>query len=277
MNIENKEGCGEIMGGKVIPRYNYYMGYDKSPALSVDKVKEMAKSMLRVIGVYIGGLNYESSDRGEGNKAISFTKEVIQGYLLIPSIKVAYIYVGRSDQDVSIKIPDQDPEAVSKGVTDAREAERLAKALDVPDNSVIYLDVEGGNKHNEAVVAYVKSWVETINNKTSYWAGIYCNYGSATASPAKQLYEAVNHEANMYVARWYAKGGSCYDIFTGETYVTSKSNPAKWFDINPEDRVPGTGCIVYQYSGNVWINLQGVQTIVDQISSTVPDPNVKQF
>ena len=55
----------------------------------------------------------------------------------------------------------------------------------------------------------------------------------------------------MYVARWYAKGGSCYDIFTGETYVTSKSNPAKWFDINPEDRVPGTGCIVYQYSGNV--------------------------
>lgn len=81
----------------------------------------------------------------------------------------------------------------------------------------------------------------------------------------------------MYVARWFDNSVYCYNMFTGESYKTSYENPAKWYDLDPEERVPGLGCVVCQYSGDVCINLQGVGTIVDQISSTVHDPSVKQF
>lgn len=281
MAIEMMENFGKFVEEEKSPRYLYYQGYDKTPALSYDKVLALSRGVVRVVGFYMGGLNYSSFDRGANNEAISFTKEIREKYLSIPSIKLAYIYVGRTDQgDYPYLISANDPEAISKGVTDAQEAEKLAKNLNIPKDSVLYLDIEGGNRHEEAIVDYAESWVDTINNNTQYWAGIYCSYGKddgVKLGSAKQLYNGVNKQANMYIARWYADSGECYIEATDETYTTSYERPALWYDLNPEKRAPDAGCIVVQYSGNVYINLNGVKTIVDQISSLVPDPSVKQF
>lgn len=81
----------------------------------------------------------------------------------------------------------------------------------------------------------------------------------------------------MYVGKWTAKGGYYYDTTTKQAYLTSPSCPAKWYSINPAEEVPNVGCIMIQYSGDVYIDLWNVITTVDQISSSVPDPSVKQF
>lgn len=270
-NFEN----GEISNQMVTPRTNFFQGYDKSPALSFDKVTSLTNgTVIGIIGFYIGGINYNPSDKNSDNSAISFTKELKKQYLT--KVKLAYLYVGRSDQGVSNLINKNDTQATNKGITDAQEAEKLAKALDIPKDNVIYLDIEGGALHNDKVVEYAKSWVNYINNKTDYWAGIYCSAGS-NCETAKQLYDGVEKKANMYVAKWMADSGYCYNMFTGETYKTSYANPAKWYDIDPTEAVPDVGCVVRQYSGNVYISLKGVETIVDQISSIVANPSEKQF
>lgn len=125
-------------------------------------------------------------------------------------------------------------------------------------------------------MAYVQEWVKKINEDTDYWAGIYCSAGYQCET-VKQLYEAAGKKANMYVGKWMAESGYCYDMATGETYQTSYTRPAKWYDLNPTEAIPDAGCVIRQYSGNVCISLQGVNTIVDQLSSTVSDPSIKQY
>lgn len=257
------------------PRYLYYQGYDKAPALPFSDVDSLTTgTVIKIIGFYIGGPNYMSSDRNTKNAAISFTSQLRTEYL--KKVKLAYLYVGRSDQGVSLKPPtNAGSEAVKMGKDDAKEAKELAEALDIPAGSVIYLDVEGGNLHDDGTVDYVKSWVQTING-SGYYAGIYCSAGS-NCQTALQLYNAVNGKANMFVAKWMAASGYCYDMDTSTSYQTSYAHPAKWYDLDPAERVPGMGNVIVQYSGNVYISVRGVQTIVDQLSSCMADPSVRQF
>lgn len=253
----------------------FYQGYDRAPALPYDKVVKLTTgTVIRIIGFYIGGPNYMSSDRASNNTAISFTGQLRTQYL--QRANLAYIYVGRSDQGVTLKTPETEgTEAENLGRVDAIEAQGMAAALGIPTGSVIYLDIEGGNKHNEGTVCYVQTWVKLIN-LSGYYAGIYCSAGY-NCETALQLYNAVNGKANMYVAKWMAEPGYCYDMATGQSYKTSYTNPAKWYDLDPKEAIPGMGNIIRQYSGNVCISLQGVETIVDQISSCMSDPNVRQF
>lgn len=257
------------------PRYMFYQGYDKTPALSFDKVTALTTgTVIRIIGFYIGGPNYSSFDRNSDNSAISFTSELRTQYLR--RVKLAYLYVGRSDQKVSLRTPENaGAEAENLGRLDASEAIRLANGLDIPADSVIYLDVEGGDLHNAGTLSYVRSWVQAINSSI-YWAGIYCSAGDECAT-AYQLYNAVNGKANMFVARWMDESGMCYDMETKTSYETSYTNPAKWYDIDPREKVPNMGNVIRQYSGNVHISLQGVNTIVDQLVANMPDPSVRQF
>lgn len=257
------------------PRYMFYQGYDRAPALSFDEVTKLTTgTVIRIIGFYIGGPNYISSDRNSDNSAISFTKELRTQYL--SRAKLAYLYVGRSDQDVLLKTPEKaGAEAESLGRSDASEAIRLANRLNIPADSVIYLDIEGGDAHNEGAISYVKSWVKSMNG-SMYWAGIYCS-GGAQCANAHELYKEVNGKANMYVARWMVDKYYCYDMETETSYRTSFTNPAKWYDIDPRGMVPDMGNVVRQYSGDVSISLQGVNTVVDQIVANMPDPSVRQF
>ncbi len=47
-----------------------------------------------------------------------------------------------------------------------------------------------------------------------------------------------------------------------------------WYYIDPTDVVPGVGCIMRQYSGNVYISLQGYTGYVDQDSCLYAVPHI---
>jgi hypothetical protein len=181
-------------------RYSFYQGFDKAPAVSsADLTKLTNGTVIRNAGFYIGGPNYMPTDRASDNSAISFTSTV-KSYYLSKLLGVAYIYVGRGDQS-TVKPSSNPATAYSQGQQDALEAKNFALNLSIPSDSVIYLDIEGGNIHDNVTVEYVKGWVAKINADTNYWAGIYCSAG-ANLSVASQLYTAVNKKANMWVAKF---------------------------------------------------------------------------
>lgn len=137
MNMKEIEASETFKTEGIELRYNFFQGYDKSPALSFDKVVSLTTgTVIKIIGFYIGGPNYNKSDRNEDNTPKSFTKELRKQYLT--RVKLAYIYHGRSDDAKTVnKVPDNLEKAKEQGVTDAVEAKNLAEALEVPSESVI--------------------------------------------------------------------------------------------------------------------------------------------
>ena len=52
-----------------------------------------------------------------------------------------------------------------------------------------------------------------------------------------------------YVQRWVQTINSTgYDMETDTVYQTSYANPAKWYDLDPTEKVPGMGNVIRQYS-----------------------------
>ncbi|WIL44871.1 DUF1906 domain-containing protein (plasmid) [Bacillus bombysepticus] len=246
----------------------FFQGFDKSPA--VDKAKASALfegngGPFKFSGFYLGGPCYLKGDRDSNNQAKSFTKQLHQDYIDI-GYKLGYIYVGRQDQ-----IDCTSPET-GDGINDAQEAINFALNIGIPDKSVLYLDVEGGNKHSDKMVNYVKEWVDTINNTTppnQFFAGIYCSYGSSGTS-AQQLYSVINQKANMWVAQYncnpkFSENGSCY--------LTDCNNTATIHDLDPSK----IGAFIHQYAGDVSVNFNQKCVVVDLNVAKSDDPNELQF
>ncbi|PEW06544.1 glycoside hydrolase domain-containing protein [Bacillus cereus] len=246
----------------------FSQGFDKSPALNKDQAHALFDGNggpFKFCGFYLGGPCYLKADRGPNNEAISFTQQLHQDYIDI-GYKLGYIYVGRQDQ-INCNLPGS-----GTGTTDAQEAIGLAKNIGIPDKSVIYLDVEGGNNHSPSMVQYVTDWVNEINNTTSpqFFPGIYCSAGSS-GSVAKQLYNAANNNANMWVAQYQCAPQKSYN---NNCYSTSCTNPASINDLDPSKIFQEV--YIQQYAGDVFVNYNNVCVTVDINVAKSDDPNAVQ-
>jgi len=247
-------------------------GFHKAPALTKAQAQNMwTGTPFYFIGFYLGGPCYMSSDRATSRKSISFTSARHTDYTDI-GFKLGYFYVGRQDQPSPCNAPTTS-NAITLGESDAQEAAQFASDLGAPNLSVIYLDVEGGNLHTDAMKSYVSAWVSYINNNTSYWAGIYCSAGS-NGTVAQQLYDACGGYANMWVAQWQCGDGKSYD--GSSCYTTSCSNPATINNLNLDD-TSFSGAFIRQYAGNVYTNYNSDCRYVDLDVARSFNPNSKQF
>ena len=86
---------------------------------------------------------------------------------------LAPIYVG--EQQIKVcKTCSANP-STAKGATDAADAISLATTAGFPAGSVIYLDIETGDKVNGPVRDYHQSWVAGILAE-GFLPGVYCSY-----------------------------------------------------------------------------------------------------
>lgn len=85
----------------------------------------------------------------------------------------AVIYVGRQSGDGSLLTDAQ-------GRSDAHNAATLAAQAGFPNSAYIFLDIETGGTLSSQFINYIKGWVSEMNVATSYRAGIYCSYNSAS-------------------------------------------------------------------------------------------------
>lgn len=252
-----------------------YQGFDRSPAITKDQAIAFwnEPSPFYFYGFYLGGPCYVSSDRAPDGKAKSFTSELHQDYLLL-GFKLAYIFVGCQDQPTNCHTPITTEQGDNMGRDDAEKATNFATTIGVPNGSVIYLDVEGGNAHSSAMLAYVKSWVEYINSNSNFWAGIYCSAGSS-GSVAKQLFNAVDGKANMWVAQYLCNPGSSRNS-SGNCTVTSCSSSAITHDLDPAS-TSFNQAFIRQYAGDVYVNYNDTCLKVDLNVAKEKDPNVLQY
>ncbi|MBO8163443.1 MAG: DUF1906 domain-containing protein [Brevibacillus sp.] len=249
-----------------------YQGFDKAPAISKSTAENMWNGTpFWWYGFYLGGPCYLSSDRDASTrKAISFTKQRHDEYKQI-GYKLAYIYVGRQTQPSNCNAPTTS-NAKTLGESDALEAAQFASDIGAPSLSIIYLDVEGGNLHSDAMVEYVKAWVAKMNSSTAYWAGIYCSAGSQGAV-AKQLDEAVGERANMWVAQYQCSSGKSYGTSCYTTSCTSTAS-INYLDL---DDTSYSKADMRQYAGNVHVKYNNECLVVDLNVSRETDPNKKLF
>lgn len=253
-------------------RMSAFQGIDKAPALSYAQLQQIEyNSVVCFAGFYLGGPNYMLTDRNTSdNSSISFTSALRDSYASL--VYLAYLYVGRSNTE-EVKPSTDASIAYSQGQSDALEAASLAASKGVPQDSVIYLDVEGGDFN---AFDYVQGWVEKINADTSYWAGVYCSKGENLKIPTT-IVQKVNGKVNMWIANYKCKNGHSYNNLNQSCYLTSGQNPARWYDYSPETELPHLNCVIMQYSGDVIIHLNNFTGDVDQDSSTVANPSLKQF
>lgn len=246
-------------------------GFDKAPAISEATAKNMwSGSPFYWYGFYLGGPCYLSTDRDTDRKSKSFTKSLHQKYKDI-GYNLAYIYVGRQDQPEACNAP-TNSNAISLGESDALEAAQFASDIGIPSLSIIYLDVEGGDPHTEAIKSYVGAWVKKINSSTLYYAGIYCSAGSK-GSVAKELYDAAGGRANMWVAQYQCERGSSYGTSCTKTSCT---NTASINNLDLDD-TSYSAAYMRQYAGNVHVKYSNECAVVDLNVSRTSNPNTRQF
>ncbi|MEH7505808.1 glycoside hydrolase domain-containing protein [Neobacillus drentensis] len=256
-------------------------GFDKAPAITLDQAKAMIGGLeppydghtdLYFYGFYLGGPCYLSSDREADGKARSFTSQLHQEYIDI-GFNLAYIYVGCQDQPTTCHSPTTTEEGETMGKNDAIKAMEFATDIGVPEYSVIYLDVEGGNSHSAEMLAYVRSWVSEINN-SNFVAGIYCSAGSH-GTVAQQLYDEVGGQSNMWVAQFQCNPGSS-KVNEGQCNITSCTNTATLNDLDL-NATSLPNAYIRQYAGNVHVKYNNTCLIVDLNIARDGDPNIKQF
>lgn len=71
-----------------------------------------------------------------------------------------------------------------RGVADAQNAAALAASAQFPSGSVVYLDIELGGRLPDDFLHYIGAWVEEMNARTDYWAGVYCSFKDTAAQVA---------------------------------------------------------------------------------------------
>ncbi len=86
---------------------------------------------------------------------------------------LAPIYVG--EQQIKVCPTCSAKPSTQKGTTDAADAIALATSAGFPSGSVIYLDIETGDKVNDSMRDYYKSWVAGIISG-GFVPGVYCSF-----------------------------------------------------------------------------------------------------
>jgi hypothetical protein len=107
------------------------------------------------------------------------------------------LFNGRLDRELK-----SETNAAALGVSDAKSAIAAARREGFPAGTIIFLDQEEGGRLLPEQMAYVLSWVDTIN-ANSFRAGIYCSgmpakEGKATITTANDIREHQTSRAISY-------------------------------------------------------------------------------
>jgi len=93
-----------------------------------------------------------------------------QGWGFLPT------YVGRQ-----VVGPGSHVVTAAQGVADAHDAHRLMSVAGFETGTVVYLDIENGAPLLPAQEEYIRAWIRTVNQDTSYWPGVYCHKHAVAA------------------------------------------------------------------------------------------------
>ncbi len=178
------------------------LGFDTCSVPSTSTMSKWLASPYRIIGTYLGGMNWAC---GYGNFSASWVSHTAaQGWRFIP------LWVGR--QASCSTIPGvariSNSSATSQGEAEARAAVSAAKKFGFAKGSPIYFDMEGystGGSCSSGVVNFLGGWTRELHTY-GYVSGVY----ASSASGIKDLVSAYSRSGSsrpddIWTANWNSK------------------------------------------------------------------------
>ncbi|HEV3362096.1 MAG TPA: DUF1906 domain-containing protein [Pseudonocardiaceae bacterium] len=193
-------GSGGSTAPQVSLRQGQGLGIDPCTVPSVATMTDWLASPYRVIGTYLGGVNWAC---GYGNFDRAWASEVAaEGWQYIP------IWVGPQAPCTTIKNATLiDPaDAAAQGSAEAASAVATAQSFGYGRGTPIYFDMEGYSRSNtscgQAVTTFLGGWTEGLH-AAGYLSGVYSSASSGIADLAA-LYANPDYQRpdDVWVARW---------------------------------------------------------------------------
>jgi Domain of unknown function (DUF1906) len=168
---------------QLTPMVGSGVGLDTCTVPSVATMTSWLASPYRVIGTYLGGMNWAC---GYGNFSVSWVRRVAaEGWRFMP------IWVGR--QAPCTTVPGAaviDPShAAAEGLADARAAVTAARAFGYGRGTPIYFDMEAYNSIpgcSSAVMTFLGGWTRGLH-AAGYASGVYSSARSGIEDLASQV------------------------------------------------------------------------------------------
>ena len=175
------------------------LGLDTCSVPPVATMTAWLASPYRVIGTYLGGMNWAC---GYGNFSASWVrKTAAEGWRFVP------IWIGRQAPCSAISgVALIDPaHAAAEGRSDAKSAVAAAGKFGYPKGSPLYFDMEGyqaGGSCSSAVLHFLNGWTQQLH-ASGYRSGVY----SSAASGIKDLAAVYSNRAltrpdDIWTADW---------------------------------------------------------------------------
>ena len=176
------------------------LGFDACTAPSEATMKDWLASPYRVIGTYLGGVNWACS---YGNFTADWVQQVAaEGWRFIP------IWVGEQAscstiQGAALINP---ADAAAEGTAEAASAVSTAESFGYGKGSTIYYDMEGYDNSNatcgQGVLTFLSAWTQGLH-AAGYLSGVYSSAGSGITDLAAQ-YGGTTYTSpdDIWIADW---------------------------------------------------------------------------
>lgn len=188
-------------------------------------------------GFYLGGPYYHQGGTSSWITKRSYLKGLGYGFLVL--------YVGRQVGSSNL--------TAAQGISDANNAVALAQQAGFPSGTIIYLDIEAGPPLSSDFMTYIDSFINQINNNSSYRPGAYCSYQTA---------DQINNSLNVNCQF------ACWNINIPPSPGNATPSPA------PDPSGCGVAyALDWQYVHNVARTYGGVQLTVDLNTSSYTNPS----
>jgi hypothetical protein len=183
----SQRSAAQASGGsgqpELVGRQGSGLGFDPCTVPSVATMTDWLESPYRVIGTYLGGVNWACS---YGNFTTSWVSQVAaEGWQYIP------IWVGPQAPcsgipGVTVINPAQ---AAAEGQAEAASAAATAQAYGYGPGTPIYFDMEGYDSSDtacaQAVLTFLGGWTQGLH-AAGYLSGVYSSAGSGIVDLASQ-------------------------------------------------------------------------------------------
>jgi hypothetical protein len=176
------------------------LGFDACTAPSEATMKDWLASPYRVIGTYLGGVNWACS---YGNFTADWVQQVAsEGWRFIP------IWVGEQAscstiQGAALINP---ADAAAEGTAEAASAVSTAESYGYGKGSTLYYDMEGYDNSNatcsQGVLTFLSAWTQGLH-AAGYLSGVYSSAGSGITDLAAQ-YGGTTYTSpdDIWIADW---------------------------------------------------------------------------
>jgi hypothetical protein len=172
------------------------LGFDACTAPSVSTMSAWLASPYRVIGTYLGGVNWACD---YGNFTPDWVQQVSrQGWQFIP------IWVGEQAPCSTIKGAAliNPADAAAEGTAEAASAVSTAQSFGYGTGSPVYFDMEGYSTSaagcSQAVLTFLSAWTQGLH-AAGYQSGVYSSAGSGIVDLARE-YGATTYNGGPYAS-----------------------------------------------------------------------------